>query len=160
MEDTKKRNCICLSCTSLDYFEYIENKVVKCTYQIDSDEPVSDTLLKGEADKCPIDAYVKQHDSTGEFLASIPVTAEYVPSAFPLPERKPAYECPGCKHWVYHSCPAFPEGIPCAIIHQIGHKEKLPGQNTDLVCDWDDDKYLKWIDYDWEDDLKEYLKEE
>lgn len=126
-----KKNCICLSCKNLDY-EYIKDGEVKCSYQVDSDEPIGGALLLGETAKCPIGLYEKEDNNTSVFDENPPIPY-YAGS---VPKRKPSYRCSGCVHYVDHSCSAFPEGIPSLIIANYGHKNKLPGQNTDLVFEW------------------------
>lgn len=152
MEVTEKRNCICLSCKNLDY-EFFKEGILKCVFQFDTDEIIDGALLRGETDKCPFDFYEKEPDSTIVFSVR-PIRPFYAGGK--VPERVISYDCPGCTHYVNRSCPAFPEGIPCNLINVHGHKEKLPGQNTDIVCDWDEEKYDNWACQDPDDDFDSF----
>jgi hypothetical protein len=134
--NTMKKNCICLSCKNLDE-DFIPKGKVKCLFQIDTDETIEGALLNGETDKCPFDFYEKKDDDTWRFKNE-PVISFYVDSES-IPKSVPSYECQTCSNYKSGSCPAFPEGIPCGIIIANGHKQKLPGQNTDIVFKWNED---------------------
>ena len=130
-----KKNCICLSCKNL-IEDLIPKGKLKCLFQIETDETIDGVLLNGETDKCPYDFYEKKDDDyTWMFKNEAPIPFY----AIPVPKPVPSYECRTCSNYTDGSCPAFPEGIPFGIVIAYGHKEKLPGQNTDVVFKWNED---------------------
>jgi len=135
-----KKNCICLSCENLDR-EMIPKGILKCDLEYDTDVVIQGELLNGETDKCPYNFYVKKKDETWNFDNQVSVVPYY---AYPPPDLQPqpSYDCITCSHCVDRKCDAFPEGIPCGFIFIHGHKEKLPGQNNDIVYDWKNENDL------------------
>ena len=132
---TMKRNCICLSCENLDRLELENNGVLKCGFRLDDNETIDGQLLSGETDKCPIDFYEKIKYEFDLFANQVPIVPYYA-GYTPKDNPKPSYTCDTCSRCVDKKCEAFPEGIPFGIIFSNGHKDKLPGQNTDIVFDW------------------------
>ena len=135
------KNCICLRCKNLDK-DLISKGKLKCLFQIETDETIEGGLLKGDTDKCPYDFYESKGDETYKLYNGLSVIPEYAGPIIEPIEPKPSYTCIDCTRYVNRSCPAFPEGIPYGIIMEFGHKEKLPGQNTDLVFEWNGDGFI------------------
>lgn len=132
-----KRNCICLSCKNL-LERFIKEGKLKYLFQLETEETIEGDLLNGETDVCPFDFYEKKDNDTCIYDDMVPVHEFY--AGIP-PKPVPSYSCESCSRYANRSCEAFPEGIPCGIIIVYGHKEKLPGQNNDIVYEWkkDDD---------------------
>lgn len=135
-----KKNCICLRCKNL-VEDLISKGKLKCLFQIETDETIEGELLNGDTDKCPYDFYESKGNEIYYLLNNVSVIPEYAgPIVEPI-EPKPSYTCIDCTHYINRSCTAFPEGIPYGIIMELGHKEKLPGQNSDLVFEWNGDDF-------------------
>lgn len=147
-----KKNCICLNCANL-MIEYLDDGIMKCLFQIDDDDTISDDLLNGEIDECPFEMYRKKSQETMMFdnYDDVVINPFYVG---PAPKCIPSYRCNECSHCKNRSCDAFPEGIPYAIIGAYGHKEKILGQNNDIVFEWNEERVEDDTEYYFEGSYK------